>query len=128
MICEKQESLARGSAARRSARLLLSGRNGVSRTVTCWKIGSGGTRTRERLQAKPINPRERDKGMLKSLVIVILSLALAVPAGAQTAPADPAASSSSQPKLKDPNRTICEKQEEIGSRLGGKKVCHTAAE
>jgi hypothetical protein len=23
---------------------------------------------------------------------------------------------------------ICEKQEEIGSRLGGKKVCHTAAE
>jgi hypothetical protein len=66
--------------------------------------------------------------MLKSLAIVILSLALAVPVGAQTAPADPAASSSSQPKLKDPNRTICEKQEEVGSRLGGKKVCHTAAE
>src|SRR3954466_10827305 len=54
MICEKQEGLARGSAARRSARLLLSGRNGVSRTVTCWKIGSGSTRTRERLPAKPI--------------------------------------------------------------------------
>jgi invasion protein IalB len=66
--------------------------------------------------------------MLKLIVITISSLALAAPAIAQTAPTDPAAPSSTQPKLKDQNRMICEKQEEIGSRLGGKKVCHTAAE
>lgn len=66
--------------------------------------------------------------MLKSFVIAISSVILATPAVAQTAPADPAAPSSSQPPLKQPNRVICEKQEEIGSRLGGKKVCHTAAE
>ena len=29
---------------------------------------------------------------------------------------------------KDPNRIICEKQEELGSRLGSKRVCMTAAE
>lgn len=29
---------------------------------------------------------------------------------------------------KDPNRVICEKQEELGSRLGAKRVCMTAAE
>jgi hypothetical protein len=66
--------------------------------------------------------------MLKSLVILVSTLALATPVAAQTAPADPAAPSSSQPPVKDPNRMICERQEEIGSRLGGKKVCHTAAE
>jgi TolA-binding protein len=65
--------------------------------------------------------------MLKSLVIGVASLALAAPAAAQTAPADPATTDQSQ-KPKDPNRMICERQEEIGSRLGGKKVCHTAAE
>ena len=29
---------------------------------------------------------------------------------------------------KDPNRIVCEKQEELGSRLGSKRVCMTAAE
>jgi len=29
---------------------------------------------------------------------------------------------------KDPNRIICEKQEILGSRLGSKRVCMTAAE
>lgn len=29
---------------------------------------------------------------------------------------------------KDPNRIVCERQEVLGSRLGGKKVCKTAAE
>lgn len=29
---------------------------------------------------------------------------------------------------KDPNRIICEKQEELGSRLQSKRVCMTAAE
>jgi hypothetical protein len=31
-------------------------------------------------------------------------------------------------EAKDPNRIICEKQEELGSRLGSKRVCMTAAE
>ena len=29
---------------------------------------------------------------------------------------------------KDPNRMVCEKQEVVGSRLGTKRVCMTAAE
>lgn len=29
---------------------------------------------------------------------------------------------------KDPNRVVCEKQEVVGSRLGTKRVCMTAAE
>lgn len=31
-------------------------------------------------------------------------------------------------KVRDPNEVICERQEEIGSRLGGTKVCKTRAE
>jgi len=66
--------------------------------------------------------------MMKSLVIAASLLALAAPVGAQTAPADPATGQSSTPKAKDPNRMICEKVEEIGTRLGGRKVCRTSAE
>ena len=66
--------------------------------------------------------------MLKSLVIVLASLGLAAPAAAQITFEDPATSPAPSQKLKDPNRMICEKQEEMGSRLGGKKVCKTAAE
>jgi hypothetical protein len=66
--------------------------------------------------------------MLKSVVIVGLGLALAAPVTAQVAPADPASAPPTQQKAKDSNRMICEKQEELGSRLGGKKVCKTAAE
>lgn len=28
----------------------------------------------------------------------------------------------------DPNQLVCEKEEKIGTRLGGEKVCHTVAE
>lgn len=31
-------------------------------------------------------------------------------------------------KTRDPNEVVCERQEEIGSRLGGTKVCKTRAE
>ena len=31
-------------------------------------------------------------------------------------------------KEKDPNRMVCQKQEILGSRLGTKRVCKTAAE
>ena len=66
--------------------------------------------------------------MLKSLIITLASLGLAVPATAQITFEDPATNPAPTQKAKDPNRMICEKQEEIGSRLGGKKVCHTALE
>jgi len=66
--------------------------------------------------------------MLKSFVILISSAALAAPANAQTAPADPASTSAPTGTLKNLNRMICEKQEELGSRLGGKKICKTAQE
>jgi hypothetical protein len=67
--------------------------------------------------------------MLKSIVIIVAGLVMAAPAAAQTAPADPATSSApAAQKLKDPNRIICEREEEIGSRLGGKKTCKTAQE
>jgi len=64
--------------------------------------------------------------MLKCFVIAISSVALAAPAAAQTAPADPATTPAAVAKLKNPNRMICEREEEIGSRLGGKKICKTA--
>jgi len=42
----------------------------------------------------------------------------------------PAAGAAEEKKAdaKDPNRIICEKQREVGSRLATKKVCMTAAE
>ena len=63
--------------------------------------------------------------MLKPIALILM-VTLAAPAAAQSAPqqATPAAVS----KDKDPNRIICEKQEEIGTRLGGRKVCKTAAQ
>src|SRR4051812_38244204 len=65
--------------------------------------------------------------MFKIAAIVTAAVIVAAPAAAQNSaplPGAPAATS----KAKDPNRVICERQEEIGSRLGGKKVCKTAAE
>jgi|1185.fasta_scaffold427166_2 invasion protein IalB len=63
---------------------------------------------------------------MRKLSALALMLVIAAPVGAQTAaPAQPAPAA---PKAKDPNRIICERQEEIGSRLGGKKICKTAAE
>jgi hypothetical protein len=67
--------------------------------------------------------------MPKSIIIAAAGLVMAAPAAAQTAPADPATSSApATQQVKDPNRIICERQEEIGSRLGGKKICKTAQE
>jgi hypothetical protein len=40
----------------------------------------------------------------------------------------PALAEEKKATAKDPNRIICEKQEELGSRLGSKRVCMTAAE
>lgn len=65
--------------------------------------------------------------MLKSIVIAAAAFAIAAPVGAQTPPAAQAPAPAAS-KDKDPNRLICERQEEIGSRLGGTRVCHTAAQ
>ena len=40
----------------------------------------------------------------------------------------PAVAAAEDKKAKDPNRIICEKQAELGSRVAAKKVCMTAAE
>jgi invasion protein IalB len=64
--------------------------------------------------------------MLKLVATLVAAFAVAVPAAAQTPPVDPAAPSAAAQKTKDPNRIICEREEEIGSRLGGKKICKTA--
>jgi len=39
-----------------------------------------------------------------------------------------AAADEKKSDAKDPNRMVCEKQEVLGSRLGSKRVCMTAAE
>jgi hypothetical protein len=65
--------------------------------------------------------------MLKSVVFAAAAFVMAAPAFAQAPPASPAAAASAQ-KVKDPNRIICEREEEIGTRLGGKKTCRTAQE
>jgi len=63
--------------------------------------------------------------MFKSLVIAATALAVTVPASAQTATAGQPAEAQ---KAKDPNRIICEREDEIGTRLGARKICRTAAE
>jgi invasion protein IalB len=67
--------------------------------------------------------------MLKPLSFVLM-FTVAAPAAAQITfqSAPTAAPPATAASTKDPNRVICERQEEIGSRLGGKKVCKTAAE
>lgn len=55
----------------------------------------------------------------------------ALPASAQvrsyesSAPSGPVNSKSAS---RDPNRVVCVTTDELGSRLGSKRVCHTAAE
>jgi hypothetical protein len=64
--------------------------------------------------------------MFKSVIIAATTLVLAGPALAQPAPA--AAQPVAGQPVKDPNRMICEREEEIGTRLGARKICRTAAE
>ena len=64
---------------------------------------------------------------MKTIVVATAALFLAAPAIAQTPPATQALAAAAA-KGKDPNRIICEREDEVGTRLGGKKVCKTAAE
>lgn len=58
--------------------------------------------------------------------LALVASLFAAPVAAQTQPtsAAPAAAKDS----KDPNRMVCRKVENTGSRLGSKKICRTAAE
>ena len=54
-----------------------------------------------------------------TIAVAVLSVLVSAPAVAQeTAPK----------KARDPNEIVCERQEEIGSRLGGQRVCKTRAQ
>ena len=57
--------------------------------------------------------------MFKLIALAGTALVAATPALAQNVPADQATSAQ---KPKDPNRIICERDEETGSRLGAKRV------
>jgi hypothetical protein len=64
---------------------------------------------------------------MNTIAVATTALFLAAPAIAQTA-LSPQAPPATSAKDKDPNRIICEREDVIGTRLGGKKVCKTAAE
>lgn len=61
--------------------------------------------------------------MLKSIIFLAAGVAVAMPAAAQTT-VQPQPVQAPTAKS-DVNKLICKKQEEIGSRLGAKKVCMT---
>ena len=63
--------------------------------------------------------------MSKLLYVVGASLVLSAPAFAQTAAEPQAVPVMLPPAKSDVNKIVCERQEEIGSRLKGKKVCLT---
>ena len=64
--------------------------------------------------------------MLKSIIFIAAGVAVAMPAAAQTT-VQPQPVQAPTAKS-DVDKLICKKQEEIGSRLGAKKVCMTVAQ
>jgi len=58
--------------------------------------------------------------LLTTSLVAMFAVSSAAPLLAQEQPA--------QKKTRDPNEVVCERQEELGSRLGGTKVCKTRAE
>jgi hypothetical protein len=63
--------------------------------------------------------------MSKLLYVVGASLVLSAPAFAQSVAEPQAIPVPLPPAKSDVNKIICERQEEMGSRLKGKKVCMT---
>jgi invasion protein IalB len=63
--------------------------------------------------------------MLKLVLTFSLAVALSGSAGAQSAPVP---SANQTPKTSDPKKIICQRVDEIGSRLQTKQVCKTAEE
>ena len=58
--------------------------------------------------------------LLTTAAVAVSALTVAAPLFAQQ--------DSTARKVRDPNEVVCERQEEIGTRLGGQKVCKTRAE
>ena len=57
--------------------------------------------------------------LLTTATVAMLTMTVSVPVLAQQA---------SPKNARDPNEIVCERQEEIGSRLGGERVCKTRAQ
>ena len=65
------------------------------------------------------------KLLMTSAASLLVSAGVPVPAFAQST--DAAQSQTAKP-AKDPNEVICERQEEIGTRLSSERVCKTRAQ
>jgi invasion protein IalB len=63
--------------------------------------------------------------MLKSVLTFSLAAVMSVSAGAQS---NSTPSSNQTPKTSDPKKIVCQRVDEIGSRLQTKQVCKTAEE
>jgi hypothetical protein len=68
---------------------------------------------------------ESEVNMLKLVYVVGASIVLAVPAAAQTVQSPQAVPVMLPADQTDVNKIVCERQEPLGSRLKGKKVCMT---
>ena len=64
---------------------------------------------------------------MKKLVFVALAACVATPVLAQSAPST-AIQPSANSQKGDLDRIVCEREEQIGSRLGARKVCKTVRE
>jgi hypothetical protein len=60
--------------------------------------------------------------------LLITAAALLVPGLSAPAFGQSVPEQSASKKARDPNEIVCERQEEIGSRLGGQRVCKTRAQ
>lgn len=65
------------------------------------------------------------KALISTAAALILGTGISAPAFAQAA--QPTQQATTKP-AKDPNEVVCERQEEIGTRLGSQKICKTRAE
>jgi Ni/Co efflux regulator RcnB len=63
-----------------------------------------------------------------SAAAMVLSPLVAAPAYAQQDQSQQQQQQQNARKALDPNQVVCEKQEETGSRLGGKRVCMTRSQ
>ena len=69
------------------------------------------------------------KFLIMTAAALVGSPAIVMPASAQTgSTAQPQQQQQTAKPAKDPNEVICERQEEIGSRLASTKICKTRAE
>lgn len=67
------------------------------------------------------------KFLIMTAAALVCSPAIVMPASAQAGPTAQSQQQTTKP-ARDPNEIVCEKQEEIGSRLASTKICKTRAE